>query len=104
MAWPWHNPVIRCAELNAMSEAMWRRRSLSLFDKITVRFTDGQYVCVRHGHPEEYKFEKYRAAENWLAKFYDGLLYGSGAPDDIFMDALKGVSAGHRKAPVNRRI
>jgi hypothetical protein len=91
-----------------MAGSLWRRRSLSLFDKITVRFTETEgkveYVAVRHGHPEEYKFEKYRACEDWVARFYDGLLYGSGAPDDIFMDALKGVTAGHRKAPVNRRI
>ena len=91
MAWPWHNPTVRCAELNVMAHALWRRRCTSLFDQITFGFADGRYVAVRAGHSEQYKFDKYGEAEKWLRQFFDGLLYGSGAPDDIFLDALKGV-------------
>lgn len=102
MAWPWHNPAIRCAELNLMSESMWRKRSRSPFDQVTISHLDGQYVATRHGNPKEYRFEKYRACEKWVLAFYDGLLYGSGAPDDIFLDSLNSVSKkSHHKDPDN---
>jgi hypothetical protein len=88
----------RARDLDNISEILWRRHSTSRFDRLHVSFEDGHWLVHREDTPGTRGFETYRGAESYVRKFYRGLIDGSGAPDDIFLDSLGAVTKGKGKA------
>lgn len=84
----------RARDLDNISEILWRKHSSSRFDRLHVDFDDGHFLVHREHHAGTRGFERYRDAESYVNRFYRGLIDGSGAPDDIFMDSLGAVTKG----------
>jgi hypothetical protein len=83
----------RAQDLQWIADAKWQRQSTNQFDRLKVYFFAQQFTVERTGHPSLTRsFDSYRAAETYVRKFFASLVDGSGAPDDLFIDALESAT------------
>jgi hypothetical protein len=102
MSWFKRDNQMRAAELDMMAYMTWQRRSKDRWHQVRVRLADptdrhSAYVVV---HPDKTSppMKKTKEVQKYIRRFFDNLLYnGNDAPDDIFLDSMKSVTAKKAK-------
>lgn len=90
-------PAERAQHLQTIADILHRRSSMSDFDRLIVCHCEpaGKFCIERYRDTNPaHKFDTYRAAMDYIRKFYRNLLIegDADAPNDIFLDALKAVT------------